>query len=175
MYFKIQISNPAIEDCSNQKREDLSSAIFAAFPQATEDAIMVWNWVPIRINYSCDLSVIIENVLLMLSDLLQFDKGSRLTSFGANTFRAVWSLYWAGGNLTVDASWESIAGSYENLLNSRRTLKVPQAEFLIQWKALLKKVIEAIDYSGIKIQDKKQIGTLRGIEAAIPKAGGRTD
>ena len=57
MYFEIQICNPVIRDCSNEKRETLPSAMRAVFPEAAEDAIMVWNWVPVRINYNCHLSV----------------------------------------------------------------------------------------------------------------------
>jgi hypothetical protein len=171
MYFEIQICNPAIRDRSNEERETLSSAMLAVFPEATEDAFMLWNWVPVRMNYNCDLSVMMEDLLLMLNDLLKSDQGSHVTSFGANTFRAKWSLHWAAGALTIDAAWESVAGSYENLLNSRRTLEVPRDEFLSEWKSLLKKVIEAIDSSGIKIQEEQQVALLRRVEAAIPKCG----
>jgi hypothetical protein len=171
MSFKIQICNPAIRDRSNEERESLSSAIVAVFPEATEDAIMLWNWVPVRINYCGDLSVMMEDLLLMLSDLLQSDQGSRVTSFGASTFRAKWLLRWAAGDLTIDAAWESVAGSYEDVLNSRRTLEVPRDEFLSEWKSVLKKVIEAIDRGGIKIEEEAQVALLRRVEAAIPKCG----
>jgi hypothetical protein len=171
MAFKIQICNPAIRDCSNEERESLSSAMIAVFPEATEDAIMLWNWVPVRINYSGDLSVMMEDLLLMLSDLLQSDEGSHVALFGASTFRAEWSLHWAAGDLTIDAAWESIAGSYEEVLNSRRTLEVPRDEFLSEWKSVLKKVIEAIDRSGIMIEEDLQVAMLRRVEGAIPKCG----
>jgi hypothetical protein len=169
MYFEIQICNPVIRDCSNEKRETLPSAMRAVFPEAAEDAIMVWNWVPVRINYNCHLSVMMEDLLLMLSDLLQSDQGSNVTSFGANSFRATWSLHWAAGTLTIDAAWVSIAGSYVELLNSRRTLEVPRDEFLSEWKSLLKKVIEAIDGSGIKI-DEEGAGCL-----AVPRRGSHSE
>jgi hypothetical protein len=171
MYFEIQICNPTIRDRSNEERESLSSAILAVFPEATEDAYMVWNWVPIRINYNCDLSVMLEDVLLMLAALLQSEDGSHLTSFGANTFRAKWSLHWVAGELTIEAVWESVAGSYEDVLNNRCTLEIPRGEFLSEWKSLLKKVIGAIDRSAIKIAEEEQFAMLRRVEAAIPKCG----
>jgi hypothetical protein len=171
MFFGIQICNPTIRDRSYEERETLSSAILAIFPEATEDAYMVWNWVPVRINYNCDLSVILEDVLLMLTALLQSNDGSHVASFGANTFRAQWSLHWVAGDLTVNAQWQSIAGSYEDILNNRCTLERPRDEFLSEWKSLLKKVIRAIDHSGIKIEEEEQFAMLRRVEAAIPKCG----
>ncbi|MBA4156984.1 MAG: hypothetical protein H0X65_05860 [Gemmatimonadetes bacterium] len=143
----------------------------AVFPEATEDAIMIWNWVPIRINYNCDLSVIIEDLLLMLDVLLRSGHGSNTTFFGANTFRAEWTLDWANGALRIDARWESVAGSYENLLNSRHTLEVRKDQFLSEWKSLLQKVMEAIDTSGIRVAEQEQVVLLRRVEAAIPEYG----
>ena len=171
MYFEIQTSNPSLRHRSNEERETLSSAMLAAFPETTEDAIMVWNWIPIKINYNCDLSVMMEDLLLMLSDLLDSNCGSNVIFFGANTFRAEWSLNWADGNLRIDATWESVAGSYEDLLNSRNKLEIRQDHFLHEWKALLRKVIEAIETSGVKITEEKDLTLLRRVEAAIPKFG----
>ena len=171
MCFEIQICNPSIGRRTSDQKETLSSAILAVFPEVTEDAVMVWNWVPIRINYNCDLSVMIEDLLLMLSDVLQSDHGSSATFFGSNTFRAAWSLSWADGTLRIETKWESVAGSYEDLLNSRSTLEVQRGQFLSEWKALLGKVIEAIDTSGIRIADQEHVLLLRRIEAAIPRCG----
>ena len=55
MPFEIQVCNPAIRDRSHEERESLSSAMIAVFPEHTEDAYLVWNWVPVRMNYSSDL------------------------------------------------------------------------------------------------------------------------
>jgi hypothetical protein len=171
MSFEIQVCNPAIRDRSREERESLSSAMIAVFPQLTEDAYMVWNWVPVRINYNSDLSVMLEDVLLMLSAVLQSDRGSHVASFGASTFRTTWSLQWTPSTLTVEAAWSSIAGSYEDLLNSRPRLELPRTEFLGEWKSLLKKVLTVIDSSGITIEQHDQVAHLRRLEAAIPSVG----
>jgi hypothetical protein len=171
VYFEIQTSNPSIRDCSNEERESLSSALIAIFPAVTEDAIMIWNWVPVRINYNCDLSVIIEDILLMLRDVLSSDHGSKVTSFGANTLTAKWSLNWTDESIRVDAKWEAVAGSYEDLLNSRHVLEFKKDRFLCEWKAILKKVIVAVETSGIKITDEEEVALLNRVEAAIPRFG----
>jgi hypothetical protein len=51
MPFEIQVSNPAIRDRSHEERESLASAMIAVFPESTEDAHVVWNWIPVRVNY----------------------------------------------------------------------------------------------------------------------------
>ena len=168
MYFEIQASNPSIRRRPADERESLSSAMLAVFPEVTEDAILVWNWLPIRINYNSDLSAMIDDVLPMLTALLESDSGSFITSFGANTFRSRWSLHWiSGGALRMEATWHSVAGSYEDLLNSRPIIELQQYEFHREWKAPLKKVIEAIDASGIRIAEQEQLIQLRRVEAAI--------
>lgn len=171
MYFEIQISNPSIRDRSHEERENLSSALLAIFPEVTEDAIMIWNWVPVRISYNFDLSVMIEDVLLMLNEILNSDHGSMVTFFGANTFTVEWSLSWVEEKIDISAKWESVAGCYEDLLNSRNVLKFNKDQFLSEWKTILKKIIIAVETSGIKIADEKEVALLYGIEAAIPNVG----
>lgn len=171
MYFEIQISNPAIRPCPHEERESLSAALPAIFPEPTEDAIMVWNWIPVKINYNCDLSVMMEDILFMLREILASDKGSTVTIFGANTFRVEWSISWEDQSLRVESNWQSISGSYEQLLNDRNILEVQKDRFLREWKSLLTKVINAIETSGIRIEDKEQVELLHHVEGAIDGDG----
>jgi len=171
LYFEIQVGQPRMLRAFNETREDLASAIRALFPATTEDAILVWNWIPVRINYNADLSVIIEDLLWMLDDLLKSDHGTGKTFFGASTLRAEWSLDWANGGIRVTSRWDSIAGSYESLLNQHCTLELSLKDFLSEWKALLRKVIEAIELSGITVTNHENLVLLRRIESFIPEFG----
>jgi hypothetical protein len=171
MYFEIQVCDPSIRRSVHEERQDLSSAILGMFPEYTEDAILLWNWVPIRINYNADLSVMMDDILMILENLLNSDRGCTRTYFGANTFRAEWLLTWAEGDIEINAKWESVAGSYEDTLNSRSVLKVKLDEFLCEWKALLRKVLVAVKLSGIRMADEKELARLVRVEAAIPKLG----
>jgi hypothetical protein len=171
LHFEIQTGRPFWNVLPNEEREDLSSAMKAVFFSNTEDAILIWNWVPVKINYNADLSVMMEDLLVLLKELLKSPQGSTLTRFGASTFRAHWSATWSDGKIRIDASWHSVAGSYEDLLNSRHILEIPCHKFLSEWKALLRKVSSAIEESEIKIEDKNDLFLLREVESAIPEFG----
>jgi hypothetical protein len=171
LHFEIQASEPSVRQCQNEVSQDLASAIVAAFPPTTEDAILLWNWVPVKMNYNADLSVMIEDLLLMLDDLLKSECGSRLVYFGSNTFRAEWSLHWEGNLLRIKTVWESVAGMYESLLNSRSILEGERQDFVCEWKAILKKLIDSIENSGIAIVDKTDIALLRETQSRIPNFG----
>jgi hypothetical protein len=171
MYFEIQVGDPLVLDAFEESREDLSSAIRAVFPEATEDAILVWNWVPVRLNYNADSSVIIEDVLLMLTALLQSSSGSHSATFGASTFRANWLLNWDAGTVRIQSRWDSVAGGYEDLLNERQELKYPMDQFLCEWKCYLRKIFVPVQASGLVLLDMSQFSILQKVESAIPGFG----
>lgn len=171
MYFEIQVSNPTVLVLHGERHEKVAYAVDAMFPASTEDAILLWNWVPVRINYKADLSVMLEDVLTMLSDLMQSNSGSTVASFGASTFRAKWMLTWTGGSLRIEADWDSIAGTYEELLNTRGTVNIRRDDFVSEWKGLLGKVLSALETSGVVVEDEDDLELLRRIESAIPVLG----
>jgi hypothetical protein len=171
MTLKMQVSNPVIQIPDVKKVEDLSEAIEAIFPLATEDAILYWNWIPVRISYKYDLSVLITDLIFMLESLTTSDKGNYEVHFGSSSFRAQWKLSWKANVLTITSNWDSISGNYEDLLNKRNQLEVSRSQFLDEWKALLRKVIESVEQSGVEIEDKHEINALRKIEASIASFG----
>jgi hypothetical protein len=171
MYFEIQISNPLLTNCLGDEVQDLCSAIVRIFPEVTEDVILIWNWIPVKINYNADLSVMIEDIMIMLSNIISSDRGNIRTYFGANTFRVEWLITWANGIIEIYANWDSVAGSYENLLNSRNYFNSSVKDFLNEWKALLRKIISSIELSGVQIIDKDEFVRLKYLETNIHKHG----
>src|SRR5437016_710667 len=115
MNFEIQACNPKTRKPTEIRVEDLAAAIQAVFRLDSEDAILFWNWVPVRISYKYDLSVMIDDLLTLLNDLLSVPGGRRSVYWGSNTFQAEWHLVWADGRVAITAQWESVAGNYEEL------------------------------------------------------------
>lgn len=172
-YFAIQVSNPVVLTPVKGQVEYLYQAIQEIFPDTTEEAYLLWNWIPVRIDYKYDLYMLIDDIPPLLDALLNSDKGSQRVCWGSNSFRAEWKLEWASNRLIIASQWDSIAGNYEDLLNSRSQLEIEQDMFLWEWKALLRKVIEAIDFTGIKIANQEELNSLCKLEAAITRLGRR--
>jgi hypothetical protein len=171
MFFAIQVSNPAILSVKKKRQEDLAEALNAIFPDKTEEAYILWNWVPVRVSYKYDLSVMIEDILNMLIFLTASESGSYRVSFGSSTLNAEWQLNWNDNQLTIFSNWHSPADFYTDLLNSRNKLEINRDAFLWEWKAVLRKVIWAIENGEFTFRYKPNWKALYKLEAAIPKYG----
>ena len=70
--FCIQVSNPNFLP-SAEEVEYLYQAINTIFPERTETAYLLWNSIPVRIDYKYDLYVLIDDIPPLLDALLSFD------------------------------------------------------------------------------------------------------
>jgi hypothetical protein len=170
-YFAIQTNNPIANQFANEEVEYLYEAIERIFPDSTEEAYLIWNWVPIRVSYKYDLYVMIDDILTLLNSLIASAQGSHEVFWGSNTLNAIWKLEWVGEQLKIESEWNMVAGNYESLLNSRSQLKINKNIFLSEWKSFLQKIIEKVDYSEIKIKDYDNVEMLHKIESSINKLG----
>ncbi|BAY41833.1 hypothetical protein NIES2111_62290 (plasmid) [Nostoc sp. NIES-2111] len=69
MSFYIQVSNPIFLYSPSEIVSDLAEAIQVIYPMETEKAFIIWNHTYIPLSYKYNLSVIIDDILPMLSDL----------------------------------------------------------------------------------------------------------
>jgi hypothetical protein len=167
MKFAIQVCNPTITYPHNRMVSDLAEAIETIFPMNTEDAFLLWNLVPIRLNYKYDVSVLIDDILPLLQTMLSQAEGNYQVSWGSDTFQADWSLNWSQDQLTIQTVWHQVTGHYEDLLNSRPELVIEYDKFLHEWDGLLRKVSESLYRVGIKVEDQDQLSLLYTIQGKL--------
>jgi hypothetical protein len=171
MQFAIQVGNPTILRPQTTLLPDLAYAIEELFPTDTEDAILYWNSIPVLIGYKYHLSMLIDELLPLLSAVLCASKGSYQASWDDSSFDGYWYLEWDEHQMTIEAEWFAVAGNYQALLNSRDKLRISKDAFLREWKGLLRKLIEALYVTGVQIEAQEELETLCRIEAAIPAFG----
>ncbi|MGB0383384.1 MAG: hypothetical protein ACPGWR_01050 [Ardenticatenaceae bacterium] len=171
MQFAIQVGNPTILAPQTKELEDLSEVIEELFPMETENVILYWNWIPVRIGYRYDFSYLIDKLLPLLSAVLESDQGQYQVSWTSTTFYAHWYLTWDERQLTIEAEWLRVVGKYEGLLNNHNTVRTSKDAFLREWKGLLSKLIEAINLTALEIEAQEELDTLYQIHAAIAGFG----
>lgn len=137
MKFAIQIGNisskiPTADYFSVGDAIELSTELHQ------EHLIIYWNHVAIPVSYKYDLSVIVDDILELIEFLLDENATEKTLQWASNTFRASWVLRKDKDQLTIDSNWESISGNIEPLLNERSTLEISLADFLAEWKEVLK-------------------------------------
>ncbi len=150
MSFFIQASNPIVGSDLKATEDDLREAIEDIFVMDTEDAILNWNGVPIALSYKYDISVIVDDLIEMLSVITSSSVGEHSVSWPSNTFRASWRLTWGEGLLTCAATWHSVSGGVEELLAQTGSISMPTADFLAEWRAPLERVIGGLRKAGYR-------------------------
>jgi hypothetical protein len=146
--FCIQVSSPRLvsEPPNESEIDTLSDAIEALYLLETERAYISWNWINVPLSYKYDVSVIVDDVVSMLSGLLSSDTGECAVTWPSSVFHATWDLRWRGDELTIRSHWEAVSGGgrIEALLNAHSDLKVSRPEFLGEWASLLAAVVDGL-------------------------------
>lgn len=171
MQFVIQVGDPIIFVPQTKEIPNLALAIEELFPMQTEEIILYWYWVPVRIGYKYDLSVLIDELLPLLWALLHTEQGKYKVAWDSTSFSAYWFLVWDEQQMTIEAEWHAVAGQYETFINSHPKVKTTRLAFLQEWKGVLKRLLQAIVLAEIQIEAQEELKTLCLIEAAIPAFG----
>jgi hypothetical protein len=171
MRFWIQAGNPISLRLPGRVVDDLSEAIETIFPTDTEDAILVWNHSYIPVNYKYDLSVMIDDLLPLLTSLLERSSGRYKVTFGSNTFSTEWNLTWAEGGLSISAAWQSVVGNVDAVSSDCGSLKIRVEDFLFEWKEVLIRLKTALDKGSLSITNREDYESLIKIESSINRSG----
>jgi len=172
MNFCIQVSNPVFLYSPDEIASDLAEAIQVVFPMETEKAFIVWNYIYIPLSYKYDISVIIDDILPMLSDLTNQKKGSYRVCFGSDTFNAEWNLLWYDENLYISAKWNSLAGNLVDLaLSNCSKLEIKIEAFLSEYKRLFQQLSIAIEKSELSILEQESYKLMLELQASIKNYG----
>jgi hypothetical protein len=144
------------------------------FAASTEDAVLTWNYVPVLLGYKYNLSVMLPEILDMLEACTATPEGEHIVQFGSDSFLVDWRLRWSGGQLALHGSWSCIRGNYQALLNERPDISLPLDEFTAEWKAVLERIVGAIDASGIQLEaGDERLDRLRALIARLPPRYGK--
>ncbi len=171
MPFWIQTSSPTPVNATGVTDEDLSEAIETCFPMETERAFICWDGVNMPLCYKYDVSVIIDAVVPMLQVLLAREEGVARVVLGSDTFDGQWLLEWDKEDLTITPTWESVSVITPMVRENCKKLEMRKDLFLAEWKGLLRKVIDGIRASGVRIRAEDEFAELLRLESAIDGMG----
>ncbi|MEQ7053300.1 hypothetical protein ABN764_21900 [Paenibacillaceae sp. P-4] len=148
MSFIIQASCPRITGVFDSEAESLSDAIESSFPLLTENAVIVWNYVPILLGYKYDISIMIDDILEILEVLRKEDSGAKTIHWASNTFAHVWHLSWDSTQLVIKAKWGDVSGRTGQLLQNSGNVTLTKQSFSSEWKRVLQNLITALSKLG---------------------------
>lgn len=172
MEFCIQASNPRAAGAYDADDENVAEAIETAFPLNTENALLVWHHLYIALSYKYDISVMITDLVSMLTAVMLPGPRTHEVQWASNTFLSRWNLQWnAEDDLTIDAEWISIVGAPEDVLRKTGGIRIPKSQFVAEWKELIGRVLVVLTASGYNEAKVAGLAELRVLHDQIPHPG----
>ena len=161
--FKIQISNPKVEDIKSEIYFEFSDFIQDIFSDDNEELIMNWNRIRIPISYKYDISIILLDFLHLINSINSADKSNVKICFGSNSFFAVWICEWDDNNIKTISNWNQVSGFVTNLLNDKNELIINKLEFLNEIYKIIFFISDLIETKKIIIREQSEISILEKV------------
>lgn len=155
--------------------DSLDAALRHIFKHNLESAVLLWNAIPVSLDYTDDIPSII-NPLLKLLNTLQVQEQVHDYEFKifSKNICASWYVDASGDYIAICAQWYRVRGNYQDALNSFSTTTYSRTQFLCEWKLLLQQCIHAIADAVAKFskpESRKLFEILCEVEAKIPERG----
>lgn len=154
------------------RSEAKSEGLKEAFSEVREKGIMIWNQVPIALDYASDLPEILQPILSLLEKMRTSTEGTHELKLACASFTTEWKVKWNEKFLLIDAHWVKVKGGYEDALNDTDPnigqLTLVKSEFLSEWKMPLLQVWNALKHENV---EPELSGRVRSMERSIKEMG----
>ncbi|MEV5141415.1 hypothetical protein AB0K71_21125 [Streptomyces syringium] len=151
MSFSIQAGCPAVRKC--ESAADMADAVGEMYSSEAEDAILVWNLVPVRLPYGYDLAALLDDLVPLLEEIQRPEFSNAEVFWGSGTFSAEWKMVREADSLRIQARWHSTLGNYESLLTERGDVVVCTQTFVGEWAKVLKRIVSDIEAEAVELED----------------------
>ncbi|MGW3562349.1 hypothetical protein ACWDSL_00320 [Streptomyces sp. NPDC000941] len=138
MSFYIQSGCPEV--LKVETADDMADAVGQLYPLETEHAVLVWNWIPVLLEYRYDIPVLLDDLVPLLEEIQRAEFSETRVYWGSDTFSTEWQIRREGELLRIDSRWMAVSGSYESLLNDRSQLTVEIRSFVAEWLKVLRRI-----------------------------------
>ncbi|NOJ57728.1 MULTISPECIES: hypothetical protein [Myxococcus] len=169
--FLIQAGLPRTLRVFDGEDESLADAVQTVFPRSAEWAFVVWRGVFIPVGYKYDLSLMVDDVVDMLEEILRQDVGGWEVSWPSNTFSSTWKMSWDGSKIAISADWDCVVGGVGSLLSDAGPVLMAKMDFVSEWKAPLVVVERALREAGYTEAHLPSLAGLSAIIGRVPEAG----
>ncbi|MCX5587963.1 hypothetical protein ACFWG6_34235 [Streptomyces erythrochromogenes] len=151
MSFSIQAGCPDVRKC--ESAADMADAVGEMYSSEAEDAILVWNLVPVRLPYGYDLAALLDDLVPLLEEVRRPEFSETEVFWGSDTFSAEWRIVREGDSLRIQARWHSTLGNYESLLAERGDAVVHAQVFVSEWGKVLRRIVADIEAASVQLDD----------------------
>jgi hypothetical protein len=147
--IKIQLGNPEILLINEHESTSLIDVLESIFPLETDNLVLVWNNIPIQLNYKYDIAIMIWDFVDIVK-FIQSDSDSELVIYWpSNTFASLWRLTKENRVMNIETKWDVVNGNIEKILNSVSENRIEINKLDKEIKKLLFFLYKSLKKSGI--------------------------
>lgn len=169
--FFIQAGAPRNFESLSDDGDTLSEAIEAVFSSSNEYVVLVWNYIPLLLDYKYDISFMIDDVLMIIEEMKAKESGEIKNYWVSNTFPHIWTFKWGGPMLKIESEWGEIGNKTEHLLNESGPVTIEKEAFIAEWKAVFNILIKHVQEAGYDESKFTDMKRLVQIEQSIKSKG----
>ncbi|GAA2362158.1 hypothetical protein GCM10010246_61360 [Streptomyces cuspidosporus] len=136
-----------------ESAEDMADAVGQLYPLETEHAVLVWNRVPVLLEYRYDIPVLLDDLVPLLEEVRRPEFSETRVYWGSDTFSAEWQIRRDGALLDIHSRWMAVSGGYEFLLNDRSQLTVEINSFVAEWLKVLRRITYDLGAQTVHFED----------------------
>ncbi|MFF2194984.1 hypothetical protein [Streptomyces sp. NPDC058157] len=153
MSLTMRAGRPAVLRHHASAAADMADAVGELYPSDTEDAVLVWNGVPVRLSYAHDLAALLDDLVPLLEEVRRPGFARAEVFWGSDTFSAEWTVTREDDSLRIRSRWHSTLGNHEPLLADRGDAVVPLRAFVDEWAKVLRRIVTDIETERIHLED----------------------
>ncbi len=171
MEIWIQVSNPRYFTENNLDDQNIEEAIETVFPLNNENFYLVWNHIHIPLSYKYDASVMFNDIIFMVEELINKESGEFEIYWSSNTFACKWNFRYIEDELTIRAEWDAVMGKLVDVLSSCNTISISKKKFVAEWKCIILKILEALKAAKYEIVFGDEFKKIERILDSIREGG----
>jgi len=145
--FDIILPSPFVLGVKDPEDGRLGCAIEAVFPSLDDYITMVWNEMPIYLSCRYDVSIVTNDIVRIVNELLKGYDVDFQNSWPSNTFYAIWNIVSCGEKVTIVADWINVFGD-EDALNEKNEVAIDKKELIHKLCIILNFVSQGVDKVG---------------------------
>lgn len=175
--FTIQLGHPKINTIAVHEFDTVRDLLFKLFYSDEESFYILWNQIPIAMEYKEGLPANFDNILSMNWMIEKNEEGDTLVNLTNGYIDIELLVTWNNEKVKIDSFFKTEKKhlkKYVSILQQNNSITIAKDDFLNEWNTLLKQIITSITASKCKIADtteRRKLELLQQTENAIKSYG----
>jgi hypothetical protein len=162
MSYALRPGKPLGQGTHRASDSNLAEALESIYA-LTDELALEWNGVALPLSYKFGLSAMVGDLLPLLAQLRERDRGERELEWASAEFPYHWLIRWEGRDLSLTATGRDEPGATP--LTGGHEVRVDRADFVAGWVHALRPVLAQLRARGYTAEQLEDFALLDSISS----------